>query len=161
MKLEQKYQALIQEAEQQELPDVDGIRLCFKTLSLAAAIDRNCAALLAPYALSEGRFILLFLLNAASDGLAPNELAERAGVSRATVTGLLDGLEREVMIERHINEDDRRALCIRLTRKGKEVAKDVFKQHSSWIAGLFDNLSLAERHQLAVLLDKVAVNLRG
>ena len=35
MKLEQKYQALIQEAEQQELPDVDGIRLCFKTLSLA------------------------------------------------------------------------------------------------------------------------------
>ena len=161
MILEQKYQALIQEAEQQELPDVDGIRLCFKTLSLAAAIDRDCATLLAPYALSEGRFILLFLLNAASDGLAPNELAERAGVSRASVTGLLDGLEREVMIERHINEDDRRALCIRLTQKGKEVAKDVFKQHSSWIAGLFDNLSLAERHQLAVLLDKVAVNLIG
>ena len=161
MKLEQKYQALIQEAEQQELPDVDGIRLCFKTLSLAAAIDRDCAALLAPYALSEGRFILLFLLNAASDGLAPNELAERAGVSRATVTGLLDGLEREAMIERHINEDDRRALCIRLTRKGKEVAKDFFKHLSSWIAVLFANLSLAERHQLAVLLDKVAVNLRG
>ena len=74
------------------------------------------------YALSEGRFILL-LLNAASDGLAPNELAERAGVSRATVTGLLDGLEREAMIERHINEDDRRALCIRLTRKGKRWQK--------------------------------------
>ena len=34
MKLEQKYQALIQEAQQRNMPDVGGIRLCFQTLSL-------------------------------------------------------------------------------------------------------------------------------
>ena len=94
MKLEQKYLALIQEAQQRKMPDVDGIRLCFQTLSLAAGIDRDCATLLAPHSLSEGRFVLLFLLDAAPGGLAPNALAERAGVTRATVTGLLDGLER-------------------------------------------------------------------
>jgi len=161
MNLEQKYQALLNEAERRRLPDVEGIRLCFQTLSLASAIDRDCAALLAPHGLSEGRFVLLFLLDAAPDGLAPNILAEQAGVTRATVTGLLDGLEREELIERHSDANDRRALCIRLTRKGKCVANNVFAQHGRWIAGLFGNLSPSERTQLATLLDKVAGNLEG
>lgn len=159
MTLKQKYQALLQEAQRRQLPDVEGIRLCFQTLSLASAIDRDCAALLAPHGLSEGRFVLLFLLDAASEGLAPNVLAEQAGVTRATVTGLLDGLEREALIERRPDASDRRALRIRLTRRGKRVAKEVFDQHGRWIAGLFGNLSAPERAQLAALLDKVAANL--
>ncbi|KAA9150109.1 MarR family transcriptional regulator, partial [Delftia sp. BR1] len=97
MQLEQKYQALLAEAERRKLDDVDSMRLCFQTLSLAARIDRDCAALLAPHGLSEGRFVLLFLLESASEGLAPNHLAEQAGITRATVTGLLDGLEREAL----------------------------------------------------------------
>ncbi|KRG65022.1 MarR family transcriptional regulator [Stenotrophomonas humi] len=159
MELEQKYNALIQEAQRRNLPDVDGIGLCFQTLSLAAAIDRDCARLLAPHGLSEGRFVLLFLLDATMDGLAPNVLAERAGVSRATVTGLLDGLEREALIERVADDNDRRALRIHLTRKGRQTAKKVFDQHGRWIAGLFGNLDSNERRQLTVLLDKVAGNL--
>ncbi|VUZ28148.1 Transcriptional repressor MprA [uncultured Comamonas sp.] len=161
MRLEQKYLALIQEAQRRKMPDVEGIRLCFQTLSLATAIDRDCAMLLAPHGLSEGRFVLLFLLDAAPDGLAPNILAERAGVTRATVTGLLDGLEREQLIGRHADANDRRALCIRLTRKGKRVARAVFGQHGRWIASLYGNLSTPERKQLAALLEKVAGNLEG
>ena len=159
MTLERKYQALLQEAQRRQLPGVEGIRLCLQTLSLASTIDRDCARLLAPHGLTEGRFVLLFLLDAAHGGLAPNALADQAGVSRATVTGLLDGLERQALIERRADAIDRRALCIRLTRKGRRVAKSVFDQHGRWIAGLFDNLSEAERGQLATLLDKLASNL--
>ncbi|HVR53510.1 MAG TPA: MarR family transcriptional regulator [Pseudorhodoferax sp.] len=154
--LEQKYQAMLREAEQRGVADVEGIRACFQLLSLAASIDRDCAALLAPHGLSEGRFVLLFLLQAAPDGLAPNLLAEQAGVTRATVTGLLDGLEREGLAERHADAQDRRALRVRLTARGQAVAEQVFAQHGRWIAGLFADLSGAERQQLAGLLDKVA-----
>lgn len=161
VELKQKYLSLIQEAQRRRMPDLDGIRLCFQTLSLAADIDRNCAALLTPHGLSEGRFVLLFLLDAAVDGLAPNRLAERAGVTRATVTGLLDGLEREELIARHADANDRRALCVRLTRKGKRVASAVVEKHGLWIGSLFANLSASERKQLAVLLDKVSGNLEG
>jgi DNA-binding MarR family transcriptional regulator len=157
--LEQKYLALLNEAERRELPDLDSIRLCFQVLSLASAIDRDCAALLAPHGLSEGRFVLLFLLNAVKDGLAPNILAEQAGVTRATVTGLLDGLARETLIERHADPADRRALTIRLTRKGKQVAKNVFDEHGRWIASLFGDLSARERGLLESLLGKVAVGM--
>lgn len=159
MNLEPKYQALIREAERRELSDLDGIRLCFQTLSLAAGIDRECAALLAPHGLSEGRFVMVFLLDAAPDGLAPNALAEQAGVTRATVTGLLDGLERDALIARHPDAHDRRALRIRLTPKGKQLASAMVAQHSRWIAGLFGTLTSAEREQLNTLLHKVAANL--
>ena len=158
MELEQKYLALLNEAERRGLPDLPAIRLCFQTLSLAARIDRDCAALLAPHGLSEGRFVMLFLLDAAPDGLAPNLLAEQAGVTRATVTGLLDGLEREALVERHAEPGDRRALRIRLTRQGQQLARKLFEQHGLWIAGLFGNLTSTERTQLARLLDKVAAN---
>lgn len=154
--LEQKYLALLNEAELRQLPNLDGIHLCFQVLSLATAIDRNCAALLAPYGLSEGRFILLFLLEAAGTGLAPNVLAERAGVTRATVTGLLDGLERENLIRRQDDPLDKRALLIQLTPKGKALSARLFREHGEWIAGLFADINAEEREVMTRLLDKVA-----
>lgn len=158
MKLAQKYQALLHEAQQRDLADIEGMELCFQLLSIASGIDRDCAERLAPHGLSEGRFVLLFLLDAANDGLAPNVLAERAGISRATVTGLLDGLEREALIERQADAQDRRALRIVLTRKGKRLAKQVFAQHSQWIASLFGGLASNERKQLRRLLGKLAAS---
>lgn len=157
--LEQKYLALLDEAERRQLSDLESIRLCFQVLSLASSIDRDCAALLAPFGLSEGRFVLLFVLDAADDGLAPNALAEQAGVTRATVTGLLDGLERESLIERHADANDRRSLTIRLTRKGKQMARKAFDQHGRWIASLFLHLSVQERKTLGGLLQKVAAGM--
>jgi len=156
MELEQKYRALLQEAERHQLADLDNIRLCFQTLSLAAAIDRDCAALLAPWGLSEGRFVLLFLLNAAPEGLAPNVLAEKAGVTRATITGLLNGLQRDGLIERHADALDGRAMRIGLTVHGKQIIDSVFTRHSRWISGLFAGLSAEERTLLAGLLNKIA-----
>jgi DNA-binding MarR family transcriptional regulator len=160
MQLEQKYQALLAEAGRRGLADVDSMRLCFQTLSLAARIDRDCAALLAPHGLSEGRFVLLFLLETAQDGLAPNHLAEQAGITRATVTGLLDGLEREALAERRPDPGgDRRALRVQLTDKGHRLARQLLARHSTWIAGLFAALSPAERRQLDQLLTKAATGL--
>ncbi|WP_227852780.1 MarR family winged helix-turn-helix transcriptional regulator [Klebsiella oxytoca] len=156
MELEQKHLSLLQEAERHQPADVDNIRLCFQTLSLAAAIDRDCATLLAPWGLSEGRFVLLFLLDAASEGLAPNALAEKAGVTRATITGLLNGLERDRLIERHADPLDGRAMRIALTVEGKQLISSVFARHSRWIGGLFSHLSAQERTQLSELLTKVA-----
>ncbi|MBS7779663.1 MarR family transcriptional regulator [Acidovorax sp. CCYZU-2555] len=156
---EQKYQALLGEAQRRQWPGQDRIRLCFQTLSLAAAIDRDCARVLSGYGLSEGRFVLLFLLEAASAGLAPRELAEQAGVTRATVTGLLDGLERDTLVERQADAADRRALRVQLTPRGRQLAQSVVAEHGRWIAGVFGGLSVDERSQLAGLLEKVGAGL--
>ena len=157
--LEQKHLALLDGAGRRQQPDLDKVRLCFELLALGAAIDRDCATRLGRHRLSEGKFVLLFLLLDAGDGLSPHQLAERAGVTRATITGLLDGLEREGLAERQADASDRRALRLCLTPRGRQVAQAVFAQHGHWIASLFGALDAAERTQLARLLDKVATRL--
>ncbi len=96
--LDPKYQALLEEAERQDLADQDSMRVCAQTLTLAAMIDRRRAAALAPQGLSEGRFILLFLLEGHKSGLPPHVLADQAGVARATITGLVDGMVRDGLV---------------------------------------------------------------
>lgn len=153
--LESKYTALLAEASRQGSADPSCLHLCFQLLSLAAAIDRDCAARLAPHGLSEARFVILFLLRGAGSPLSPNALAERAGVRRATITGLLDGMAGEGLLTRHPDADDGRRLQVRLTRKGKRLADATFSAHTAWITGLFAVLDATEREQLGTLLAKV------
>jgi len=150
--LEQKHIALLDEAQRRGQRGTDDIRLCFEVLALASGIDRACAARLAPHHLSEGKFVLLFLLRDLPEGLAPHELAERAGVTRATITGLLDGLERDGFLARYGDKEDRRKVSVRLTTKGQAVALDLFKEHSQWIGSLFAGFDEHEREALSGLL---------
>ncbi len=154
-KLKSKYIALLEEAQRQGQHDMHGLRLCFEILSLASTIDEDCANRLSPHHLTEGRFVILFLLFSARHGLAPHDLAIRAGVSRATITGLLDGLERDHLIERRADDKDRRMLTIHLTKNGATLAQKLFISHTQWIASLFSDLSSEEKHVLSTLMHRI------
>lgn len=153
--LRQKHLALLDEAQRRGQTNTDSMRLCFELLGLAAAIDGDCAARLAPHRLSEGRFVLLFLLHDRPAGLSPHELAERAGVTRATITGLLDGLERDGYLARHSGMEDRRRIAVRLTAEGRTVAGELFDAHTRWISSLFAGLGEGERKVLRDLLRRI------
>ena len=153
--LEPKHHAMLDEAARRGLAVTDGIRLCFQVLALAGAIDRDCVARLAPKRLSEGKFVLLFLLHGQSQGLSPHELAAGAGVTRATITGLLDGLERDGFVQRQAGQEDRRKIAVTLTGKGRTAAAKLFKEHTAWIGSLFAGLSSADQRQLGELLARV------
>jgi DNA-binding MarR family transcriptional regulator len=151
---EQKYAALLAQADAKTPAAVAGMRLCFEALALAAAIDRDCADRLAAHGLSEGRFVLLFLLAEAKGGLSPHELAERAGVTRGTITGLLDGLERAALARRFSHDVDRRKLTVQLTPKGRALARKLVAEHSQWIGAVFSGFTQSERALLSRLLTK-------
>lgn len=159
MMLEQKHLALLEETRRRNVGPADNIRACFELLTLAGAVDRDCAARLAPYRLSEGKFVLLFLLNDKPDGLSPHELAERAGVTRATITGLLDGLERDGFIARRGGLHDRRKIAVALTEAGRKTAHDLFTDHTEWVASLFRGFTAEERGTLSNLLQRIWQNL--
>ena len=156
MKLDAKYQALLAHAQEQDGVNTQGMSLCFQLLSLSARIDRDCAALLSPHGLSEARFVLLFLLENAPDGMASHVLADRAGVTRATVTTLVDGLLKAGLVERFAAETDRRSVMVKLSAQGTDLAKTLVATHAQWIGNLFAHLSETECQQLGVLLNKAA-----
>ena len=57
--------------------------------------------------------------------MSPSELGDRLIVARATVTGLLDSLERRGLVTRTANPADRRGLLVDITPAGREVCQQV------------------------------------
>src|ERR1700710_1084025 len=74
---------------------------------------------LAGHRISMGSFTVLMILNRdPTIGLNPSDLATKCGAPRATMTGLLDGLERKKLLRRESSQSDRRTVLIHLTPQG-------------------------------------------
>ena len=77
--------------------------------------------------------------------LSPSELGERLIVTRATVTGLVDSLERQGYAERTPNPADRRSLLVSITPTGREVAQQVrtivHAQEKAWLSEFAEGAS--------------------
>jgi DNA-binding MarR family transcriptional regulator len=57
--------------------------------------------------------------------MSPSELGERLIVTRATVTGVVDSLERRGLVRRTPNPTDRRSLLIEITDEGLLVVQQL------------------------------------
>jgi DNA-binding MarR family transcriptional regulator len=92
---------------------------------------------------------------AKASGRTPAELAEAAGVTRATMTGLVDTLERDGLVRREPNPDDRRMMSVELTSAGEEFIRRMLPGHFQLMAALMQPLTDEERKTLVGLLHKV------
>jgi DNA-binding MarR family transcriptional regulator len=90
------------------------------------------------------------------DGLHPSEISDRQGTSRNTISSLIRDLEEEGLIERLLNQEDRRKFNIRLTPAGRQFVQDHASKHMRMIAQCFSDLTAEERQQLSNLLAKLA-----
>ena len=74
--------------------------------------------------------------------MSPSELGERLIVTRATVTGLLDSLERRGLVRRSAHPTDRRSLVVELTPAGRDVIAQVRSlihvRETAWMDALND-----------------------
>jgi DNA-binding MarR family transcriptional regulator len=113
-------------------------------------------AWLSQHGMSQGKFTLLMILNRdPKNGMLPSELAERSGVTRATITGLLDGLEREKLIRREHHAHDRRKAVVHLTPEGQKLLDGIVIGYYEQLARLMKDLSEAEKRTLIDLLVKL------
>jgi DNA-binding MarR family transcriptional regulator len=86
----------------------------------------------------------------------PAELAEAAGVTRATMTGLIDTLERDGLVTREPDPHDRRMLSVRITPKADAFLRQFLPQHFRVMNALMSTLSENERKTLVRLLAKIS-----
>ena len=113
---------------------------------------------LAPWGTSPGRFHLLMVLMHCPEGASnPAALAEWKGVSRATITGLLDGLEKDGLIQRQADPSDRRLIRVNLTDAGREFLEKITPTYARWLTEIVGPLSEDERRHLVSLLEKVRI----
>lgn len=103
----------------------------------ADAMLARIGRLLRPLKVSETGGLVLTALKD-NGPLSPSDLGERLIVTRATVTGLIDSLERQGYAERTPHPTDRRSVLVRITPAGLEVAQQiriiVHAQEKAWMA---------------------------
>lgn len=121
--------------------DVDSVMQFLNILRIGSDISEALDGFLGKYELLQGRWwVLILLMREDSLTSAPSELAKKAGVSRATMTGLIDGLEREKLVARLTDKTDRRKYSIKLTPAGQakldSVMPDYYKRVKALMASI-------------------------
>ena len=154
-----RYECLLEAAK--EFPDLDP-SACEAFLHLLRTGDESARVVeanLARHNITQGRFgVLMILVNRCAGDtstLGPAELADAAGVSRATMTGLIDTLERDGLVTREPDTVDRRMMLVRLTAKGRSLLGEILPDHFKNMTLLMSSLSEFERQTLVQLLTKI------
>lgn len=133
-------------AERYPQANVPAVLAFLKVLQVGTDLSLALNHYLAGYDLLQGRWWVLILLMREPDQRAtPSQLAAQAGVSRATMTGLLDGLLKEQLISREPAIADRRQIEIKLTGAGQAKLDEVMPGYYRRVAAMMasvDNSSL-------------------
>ncbi len=136
----------------------EAARLVMTVLTTARRIDAGCAELLTRHDLSEGRLAALLAVSA-EPGVTPRALGDRLEVTSATVTGLLDRLERDGLIERQPHARDRRTHTLTTTTAGEQLISELVPVYANWLHQLGAGIGPTERNCTALVLAAVQQNL--
>lgn len=151
-----KYQAIWENARRFLGEDVNAVLAYLLLLHSSNTLVTFFTPFFDHYDLSEGRFsVLMRLLGEPGQMLSPSQLAQSLGVTRATMTRLLESLERSGLVERRLDVDDRRMWLITLTPSARSHLEEMLPSHFQRIKQVMDVFSEAERDQLIALLLKL------
>ena len=89
------------------------------------------------------------------DQITSRDLGERTQLDSATMTGVLDRLEKMALVERQSHPSDRRAVVVCLTDAGRELTNRTDALGEEANTEFLQNLDEAEQIQLKSLLRKV------
>lgn len=87
---------------------------------------------------------------------APKALAHAVHLSQATVTGILQRLERRGLLLRERSDADRRSVSIRISAKGKKLLAESPSLLQDRFRGSLAALDVGERLQILATLQRVA-----
>jgi DNA-binding MarR family transcriptional regulator len=88
-------------------------------------------------------------------GLKMNELSRLLMVTGGNVTGVVDQLVKEDLVERVDDAADRRAWRVRLTRAGDKAFAEMAREHEQWVVELLSGLTRRESDSLMQLLARL------
>jgi DNA-binding MarR family transcriptional regulator len=81
-------------------------------------------------------------------------------VTNGNVTGLVDRLVAQNLVDRKTSPTDRRAQIVSLTAEGRKAFRAMARATGDWVAEIFSGLSRGEINELMRLLDKAKASTR-
>lgn len=139
--------------------DIDPTSALFTLQFLRTASDAliSIDKFFASKGLSHGRFLALMVLaDTDEDGLFPFEIADFMGVSRATASGLIKGLESSGYVISKQSKTDGRMKKIILTNSGSEMINSLTPEYYGFISKFTGKTDKKTLKQSAVLLADIS-----
>ena len=135
------------------------MRLWLRILTIHKLINNEVRRRLREeFGMSLSRFDLLAQLDGRAEGkyggMRMGELSKRLMVTTGNITGLVDELVAEGLVERLPDPTNRRASLAVMTVKGRKLFGAAAKANEAWIADMFAGLSAAEKAAMFDMLGR-------
>ncbi|MBI5311389.1 MAG: winged helix-turn-helix transcriptional regulator [Actinobacteria bacterium] len=127
----------------------------FMLSRIGAAVSDRFAALVAEHDLDPRRFLVLNLISE-HEGESQQAIARSIGVAKSRMVAVVDELESDKLLVRHVNPIDRRQHALRLTDKGRAVLNGARSTAAEYEDFLRSALSEREAKDLLKSLHKLA-----
>jgi DNA-binding MarR family transcriptional regulator len=121
-------------------------------------MSRRLAAELAAHGIAFKQYFYLRAL-LEEDRISQIELSERVGMNRATVTSAIDTMERQGLVRRLPDPDDRRVYLIALTPKGAKLRAPIMETIASIQRAASAGLTARELAEFRRVAEKMQHNL--
>ncbi|MEL7185389.1 MAG: MarR family transcriptional regulator [Pseudomonadota bacterium] len=143
-----------------ERPDLEteSLGVVVRVMHLAKAFVRQGSAALEPLGLELFEYDVLSALRRQGEpyALAASQLATQGELSTGAMTNRIDKLERRGLVQRVADKSDRRAVIVRLTRKGLGQIEKAIEVRMQAADDSLSALSKTEIHDLSLSLGKLA-----
>ncbi len=87
-------------------------------------------------------------------GLSMGEIGERTLITKGTLTGVVDRLEKKNLVSREVPPENRRSVIVKLSEQGTAIFEQVFPAHVADIRTHLETLNPSEMELLQVLLQR-------
>lgn len=124
---------------------------------LNRALRRNYDRQLKDFGLTPCQFEVLIIL-CEEDGILLSELGRRVSRDGPTITGVIDRMEKKVLVKRKRDSHDRRVVKVILTPKGKGMEEQLSLTKKQILEKITKNLSARELTLLDTVLVKMMKN---
>ena len=128
--------------------------LCFQVGKVSRKMAKLTRDAVAPYGLTTTQFFLLTALYEEED-ISISALAQKVVLDKATLTGLIDRLERDGFATRRIDPEDRRSVRVRLTPKAERLRKTLTDLYHNINRRFLSFLTEEERKNFEQVVSKI------
>ncbi|WP_152396237.1 MarR family winged helix-turn-helix transcriptional regulator [Paenibacillus guangzhouensis] len=135
--------------------DAQAVLVAARLMTAGAKLGHAADIHFSRFGLSTGRYRLLADLEDNEGEVLPSQLAENLGVTRATVTGLIDILERDGLVSRRTSSLDGRQKSVLLTELGAKKLRDMAAEHYARLEAMVSDLTIEERTVFLDLLGRI------
>lgn len=136
--------------------DTDPMRLVERIIRIGDLIQQLFDKFYKTFKLSKPQFTALYKIYLAEEeGIALSVLGDQMSVSRANITSLVDRMVARGLIQRIVNENDRRSIKAVITKEGKEILEKVLPDNQVLSSEVLNFLTDKERENFYELLIKV------